>query len=396
MLSWQNYFQAAMQAARDAAIERRRWPNRSRCATACTRDRSQELINFGSNDYLGLRHHTQLLEAARTDLARHGTGAGASPLVTGYSDTHAELEACLARWLGTEAALVFTSGYAANAGILPALAGEGDWILSDQLNHASLIDGCRLSRAERSIYRHADADHVRRELQAGRHRYQRGLIVTESIFSMDGDAAPLAALTAIAEQYDMGLVVDEAHASGVFGQSGAGLGEETGTAAGWLVKSGTLSKALGCCGGYVAGSQLLIDFLVQHTRSYIFSTAMPASTARAAIAAIELMPTLSSVRQQLRLASHELRTTLQQQGWQVPAGQSPIVPVLLGSATQALQLSAELANRGCLVPAIRPPTVPAGTSRLRISLSAAHTPQQLAGLVAAMADLRGNFAAPAV
>lgn len=366
------------------------------------------LIDFGSNDYLGLRSHPDVLAALHESTAQdphlqsslppsdpnapHAPltavrwGAGASPVLSGYTTQHAALEQSLAEFSGTDAALVFSSGYACHSGSVACLAGSGDLILSDRLNHASLIDGCRLSRATTVVYPHTEAGFVREYLQQHRHQFDKVMVLSESIFSMDGDAAPLLDLAELARRYDAGLVIDEAHAVGVYGPRGGGLVEELGLQSQVLAKLGTLSKALGCVGGYVAGDETLIAYLVNHCRSYLFSTASPGLSLVAAHRALQLLIAMQARRQTLRLQATALRQRLQHIGMDVPRGDSPIIPVIVGSETRALQLSQQLWERGIYVPAIRPPTVAAGTCRLRISLSASHTDEQLERLLSAFKD----------
>ncbi|MEZ6151286.1 MAG: 8-amino-7-oxononanoate synthase [Pirellulaceae bacterium] len=346
------------------------------------------LIDFGSNDYLGLRSHPDVLASLHhaSQLAGARWGAGASPVLSGYSAQHANFERALAEFSSTPAAIIFSSGFACHSGSVACLAGPGDLILSDQLNHASLIDGCRLSRASTVIYPHADADFVRCYLQQHRHQFDKVLLLSESIFSMDGDAAPLVSLSEIADRYDTGLVVDEAHAVGIYGQRGGGLLEELHLQSHVLAKFGTLSKALGCVGGYVAGEEKLIDYLVNHCRSYLFSTAAPALVVLAAQRALQLLVNMQDERQSLRCTARLLRQRLHDLGLGSPIGDSPIIPVMVGSESRALALSRQLWERGIYVPAIRPPTVPEGTCRLRVSLSTSHTPQHIDQLVSALAE----------
>jgi 8-amino-7-oxononanoate synthase len=362
----------------------------SRIETSGLRRRRQvfdhaSFVDFGTNDYLGLRNNTIVRQALVASLQVGPWGAGASPVLSGYSPQHQALEAALADFSRASDALVFSSGLACNTGTVACLAQAGDLILSDQLNHASLIDGCRLSRANRQIFPHADYECVREVLRGERARYRKVLIVTESIFSMDGDAAPLAELASLAQDYDCGLLVDEAHAVGIYGHRGSGLLEELSLQGRELAKLGTLSKALGCVGGYICGDRSLIDYLVNHCRSYMFSTAPPPATMAAATAALGQLTNMSLARQRLRQTASQLRSRLASLGLSISAGDSPIIPVILGSEDRATRLSARLATRQICVPAIRPPTVPPGTSRLRISLSSQHSPQQIDLLVSALA-----------
>ena len=345
----------------------------------------EELINFGGNDYLGLRQHPAMIAAAIDECA-NGVGSGASPSVTGYNAAQQELEARLASFNKTEDALVFSSGFAGNLATIAALVHENDVVYSDALNHASLIDGCRLSKAARCIYPHNDASELERMLAATRHQYARALIVTESIFSMDGDAAPLVELAELAERFDCALVVDEAHATGVYGSTGSGLIEELNLGDRVLCKLGTLSKAVGCLGGFVCGSNSLVEHVLNHGRSYMFSTALPSSVLSAASVAVDLITQLHSARSALRLTAFNLRQLLREQGWTVVGHDSPIIPLVLGDESLAIKVSEELRACGIFVPAIRPPTVPIGTSRLRISLSVAHTDSQVAQLTTALQD----------
>lgn len=346
------------------------------------------LIDFGSNDYLGLRSHPEVLAALNlgSHLPEARWGAGASPVLSGYSDQHANLESALAEFCSSPTALVFSSGFACHAGTVACLVGPGDLILSDQLNHASLIDGCRLSRASTVIYPHADADFVRDYLQQHRHQYDKVLLLSESIFSMDGDAAPLSNLSQLAQQYDVGLVVDEAHAVGVYGQRGGGLLEELQLQTQVLAKLGTLSKALGCVGGYVAGDEKLIGYLVNHCRSYLFSTAAPGLGLLVALRALQLLVNMQDERQLLRCTARRLRERLDGLGLASSVGDSPIIPIVVGSESRAVALSRRLWERGIYVPAIRPPTVPAGTCRLRVSLSISHTSEHIDQLVNALTE----------
>ena len=348
----------------------------------------RELVHFSSNDYLGLAADPRLAAAVREVLASEGWGSGASPLVSGYSQLHQRLEEELARFEGTEAALLFGSGFAANAGCVAALVGPGDAIYSDRKNHASLWDGCRLSRADVRVYPHGDWRHLEQQL-AQSQRYRRRLIVTDSLFSMDGDLAPLAELVELAERYEAMLMIDEAHATGVFGPQGRGVAEQLGLEDRIPIRVGTLSKALGAIGGFVAGSRALIEWLVNRARPYIFSTASPAACAAAARAALQIVIEEPQRRVGLLEQAASLRTALQEQGWRLGPSASQIIPLIVGEPEEALRLSRALHERGFFVPAIRPPTVPEGEACLRISLTAGHTPEMIAGLLDALAGLRG-------
>jgi len=340
----------------------------------------KELINFGANDYLGLANDERLKSAAHAAIDHEGWGAGASPLVTGRSALHAELERRLAEFEGTEAALVFPSGFAANAGTVAALVDRGDCVFADQKNHASLIDGCRLSRAEVHVYRHSDAEDLTDLLRAHRDARRR-LIVTDSLFSMDGDLAPLREIVELADRYDCMLLVDEAHATGVFGPRGRGICEHLGVEDQVHARVGTLSKALGSAGGFVSGSRKLIAWLVNRARPYVFSTAHPAANAAAAIAALDIVEREPERRASLLARAAELRTSLAKQGCNIGNSQSQIIPVFVGEPDRTMQLAAQLREEGLFVPGIRPPSVPAGESLLRISLSYGHTEEMIARLI---------------
>ncbi|HEY2882910.1 MAG TPA: 8-amino-7-oxononanoate synthase [Pirellulales bacterium] len=350
------------------------------------------LVNFGANDYLGLAADRRLIDAAHQAAVIEGFGAGASPLVTGRSTAHALLERRLAKFEGTEAALAFTSGFAANAGTVAALVDREDAIFADAKNHASLIDGCRLSRAQVHIYRHGNVDHLAELLGAAK-KFRRRLIVTDSLFSMDGDFAPLVRLAELAERHAAMLMVDEAHATGVFGAHGRGVAEHLGVETGVHIRIGTLSKALGCAGGFVAGRQSLIEWLANRARSYVFSTAFPPAVAAAAVAALEIVQSEPQRRTQLLLHADNLRSQLLAQGWNLGRAAGQIVPLYLGEADRTMQMSQALAEQGLFVPGIRPPSVPHGESLLRISLSWAHSQTAIDRLLAALANCWSKFPA---
>jgi len=346
------------------------------------------LINFSSNDYLGLAA-SGALHAVLQTIERVGWGSGASPLVTGRGAVHDALEQALARFEGTQATLLFSSGYAANLSTIAALAGKSDAVYLDAKNHASIIDGCRLSGARMEVYPHGDMAFLQRRL-ARRDDFRRRLIVTDSLFSMDGDFAPLADLAELAERYAAMLMVDEAHATGVFGQSGRGLCEEFGVESGVHIRVGTLSKALGSMGGFVAGSAQLIDWLVNRARSYIFSTAPPEALAAAALEALGVVISEPERRTILRRRAAVLRAGLQDQGWNTALSNSHIVPVVLGDPGRTMALSRVLQDHGLLVPGIRPPAVPHGECLLRISLSYQHSDQDIQRLLDALAEQAGR------
>jgi 8-amino-7-oxononanoate synthase len=332
----------------------------------------RSVIMLSSNNYLGLAAHWRVKRAAIAAVERYGVGAGASRLVAGNLEPVHGLETNLASLKGVEAALVFGSGYLANLGVLSALAGAGDVVFSDELNHASLIDGCRLSKAEVKVYRHRDPDHLRALLQQSSSAGRR-LIVSDSIFSMDGDFAPLRELVELARQFDAVTMIDEAHAVGVVGPGGAGLAAELGLAKEIDVQIGTLSKALGAYGAYVAGSSALIEFLINRARSFIYTTGPPPAIAAAADAAIEVMRAEPQRIQRLWENAAYLREHLAAAGFRFGPTQSPILPLMVGEAQAATALAAQVLGRGVYVGAIRPPTVPAGTARLRITPIADHS-----------------------
>jgi 8-amino-7-oxononanoate synthase len=332
----------------------------------------RQVVSFASNDYLGLTAHPAVVAAAHAALDRWGAGAGGSRLVTGSRPVHRELEAALAEWKGAEAAVTFPTGFAANLGALAVLGSLGGRILSDELNHASIIDGCRLSRAEVSIYRHADPEHVD-ALLSGSDR--PAVVVTDTVFSMDGDTAPLAELADVCRRHGALLLLDEAHAV-----LGPHFGPEDGEDL-CLVRVGTMSKTLGSLGGFVAGPRAVTDLLVNLARPYIFTTAASPADAAAALAALEVVRGPEGAALCARLARHVERVA--------PGHPTPIVPVVLGSEQRALEASAALLDQGLWVPAIRPPTVPEGTSRLRVTLSAAHGDGDVDRLVAALAAVAG-------
>jgi 8-amino-7-oxononanoate synthase len=351
----------------------------------------RELVNFGSNDYLGLASDERLAAAARVAIEREGWGSGASPLVSGRGSSHAELERRLAEFEGTEAALVFPSGFAANAGVTPALADVGDAIYGDAKNHASLIDGCRLSKAARFIYPHRDCAALAAMLRdAG--RFRRRLIVTDTLFSMDGDLAPLLPLADLADEHDAMLMFDEAHATGVFGEQGRGVIEHLSRGGADLhervhIRIGTLSKALGTGGGFVVGRQSLIDWLANRARTYVFSTAQPAATSAAAIAALDIVRSEPQRREQLLTRAAALRAQLIEQGWNTLGSESQIIPLVVGDPDRTMQFAERLREAGFFVPGIRPPSVPEGESLLRLSLSYHHTDEMTDALLKELAKL---------
>jgi len=346
----------------------------------------QTLLNFGSNDYLGLAGDVRLTKAASKAACAEGFGAGASPLVSGHSQAHELLERGLADLLAVDAALTFPSGFAANTATIAALAGPDDFLASDARNHASIIDGCRLSRGRVGIYPHRDMAALDALLaQAGSAR--RRLIVTDTVFSMDGTVAPLADLCELARKHRAILMVDEAHATGVFGVRGSGLVEETRCGDGVHVRVGTLSKALAAAGGFVAGHADMIHWLRHKARAWIFSTAHPPAVAAAATRAIALVAEEPHRRRELLHRAAGFRDLLSQARIDIGASTTQIVPIVVGAATDAVAVAARLAEAGLFVPAIRPPSVPEGKSLVRVSLSWHHTADDVARLASTITSI---------
>lgn len=349
----------------------------------------REYLNFAANNYLGLADHPEIRRAWQQGLEAYGVGAGSARLINGSAQPLHDLETALAHFKGTEAALLFNSGYQANVGVLPSLLPADGIFFSDALNHASIIDGLRLSKARREIYPHGDVAWLKDRISNLRREGFSGpiMVVTETVFSMDGDVAPLEALLNLAEAQDLSIYIDEAHATGVFGPSGAGVAEiyREHPAIKRVVQMGTLGKALGCLGAYVAGPQVLIDYLIHRARTFIFTTGLPPALGPAVLKALELVQKPEGPRallwQRLATFAELLRQHFPERSLKVA---SPIVPWMVGAAAAATRLSDRLKKEGYCVSAIRPPTVPEGTSRLRISLMAEHRESDLAGLVLAL------------
>jgi 8-amino-7-oxononanoate synthase len=330
-----------------------------------------------SNNYLGLAAHPQVRQAAAEAALQLGVGAGASRLVSGTMSVHRQLEQALAEFEGTEACVLFGSGYLANMGVIGALAGSGDLVFSDALNHASIVDGCRLSRAQVLVYRHLDLEHLEHLLAQHRGRDSRRLIVTDSVFSMDGDLAPLVELVELAKRQGARLVVDEAHATGALGPGGRGALAAAGLEGEPDAIVGTLGKALGSYGAYVCASAETVRYLVNVARALIFSTAPPPPAIAAASAALDLMQSRPELIGDLHVAAGALRRELRTQGFAASDGDMHIVPLVVRDARAAMALCEAAIERGVFAQAIRPPTVPAGSSRLRLTAMATHTPQQM-------------------
>ena len=324
------------------------------------------VINLCSNNYLGLAEHPALKEAAMDAIKKYGTSVSASRLISGTTTLHKKLEEKLAEFKAAEAALVFNSGYTANVGIISALVGRGDIIFSDKLNHASIVDGCLLSGAELKRYPHCDTSVLENSLK-GSDPYGKKLIVTDTVFSMDGDIAPLPEIVALAKKYDCMLMVDEAHATGVLGKNGKGALEHFNIKEKDIIQMGTLSKALGSFGGYVVGSKELIDYLINKSRAFIYTTALPAPVVAASIAALDVIKSEPGLRKQLwdnvRFFDKEARTQ--------------IIPILIGDSKRTVDISKQLLDEGIFIQAIRPPTVPKGQARLRVTITATHIRKDL-------------------
>ncbi len=344
----------------------------------------RRVLNFASNDYLNLAGDPRIAAAAAEALSAAGVGSRASPLVCGRTEWHARLERRLAEFEAQPAAILFPTGMAANVGTVAALAGPGDVVLCDRLNHASLVDGCRLSGARLRVYSHTDLSVLERELDKAADARRRW-IVTDGVFSMDGDLAPLPKLCDLADRFDAALIVDEAHGTGVFGAQGRGAAELLAVGQRIAVRVGTLSKAVGTLGGFVAGSQALIDHLWNHARTQIYSTALPPLICAAAVAAIDIITSEPWRRERLLAASALFRKQLRAAGVEsLPGSVGPIVPITLADAESAIRAADHLEQHGFLVGAIRPPTVPRGTSRLRIVVTTAHTDDDLERLSTAV------------
>jgi 8-amino-7-oxononanoate synthase len=339
------------------------------CVGVQAQVRGRNVINFAANDYLGLAAHPSVMAAAQVAIERWGAGAGAARLVTGTRSLHAQLEAALAQWKSAARALVFPTGYAANLGVLTVFGAAGTTIFSDALNHASIVDGCRLAKARTVVFRHNDLEHLD---QLMRESSGRKLVVTEAIFSMDGDRAPLAELATLCARHGAMLVIDEAHA--VFGYESRLVDNVD------VLTVGTLSKTLGALGGWAAGSAAMVDLLVNRARTFIFTTALSPADAAGALAALQIYCSQEGERLLRRLRRHVDRVRAEHP--------SAIVPIVLGSETAALAASKALFEQGIYIPAIRPPTVPQGTSRLRLTLSAAHSDDMIDQLTLALGRLQ--------
>ena len=349
----------------------------------------KELLNFSSNDYLGLANHPRLKEASIHAIEKFGAGSGASRLICGSLAPHHELEEALAAFKRTEAALSFSSGYAAAVGTICAVVGKDDVVVLDKLVHASIVDAARLSGAKLRVFGHNDLNELEDILRWTKDRPGRTLIITESVFSMDGDIAPLREIVALKDKFGAWLMVDEAHATGSFGKNRRGVIEEQSVSEKVEIQMGTLGKALGSSGGYICGPRVLIDYLINRARSFIFSTAPVPAAAAAARAAIELVQSTEgeSLAKKLWTLVNETRTRLGENGWNISGAQSAIMPLSIGPEAKAVEVAAALRERGIYIPAIRYPTVARGEARLRLTLTAAHTANDLQKLISAQSAI---------
>jgi len=342
----------------------------------------RQVVNFCSNDYLGLANHPLVVKAFKQAADEFGVGSGSAHLICGHSRAHHALEEELAEFTGREKALLFSTGYMANLGVISALVGRGDLVLEDRLNHASLLDGGLLARAQFKRYRHNDCEDLQNKLI---NFSGRELIVSDGVFSMDGDLADLPILAELAKQHQAGLLIDDAHGFGVLGKNGGGIVEHFGlTQKEAPILMGTLGKAFGTFGAFVAGSDDLIEFLIQKARSYVFTTAMPTAVAEATRASLHLLQTESWRRDKLRILITRFRTGAEQQGLELMNSFTPIQPILIGDSQHAVKVSESMLQQGFWLSPIRPPTVPSGTARLRVTFSAEHDVQQVDALLDAL------------
>ena len=370
---------AMLQAQLDQRQQQFLYRHRTHVASGCNsvlQVEGKALVNFCSNDYLGLASHPEIAAALKAGVDQYGTGSGASHLISGHSSAHQQLEDQLAEFTGRPRALLFSTGYMANMGVINALVGRHDLVLEDQLNHASLLDGGHLSRADYKRYKHNNLQQL--EYLLGNSTASHKLIVTDGVFSMDGDLAPLPQLSELAAQHNGWLMVDDAHGMGVLGATGAGLVEQQGLSVEQVpVLMGTLGKSFGTFGAFIAGSEALIETLIQFARTYIYTTALPPAIAAASSASLAIVRREHWRREHLQSLIQRFRSGAQQLGLQLMDSQTPIQPVLINNDQLVMQINQQLRSRGFMVGAIRPPTVPAGSGRLRITLSANHSHQQI-------------------
>ena len=384
-----NSMDATLQAQLNQRREEHLYRTRLNVASGCSSTLSvdgRSLVNFCSNDYLGLASHPDISQALKQAADLYGTGSGASHLVSGHSVVHHQLEEGLAEFTGRPRALLFSAGYMANIGAINALVGRRDLVLQDQLNHASLLDGGRLSQADFKRYKHVDMTSLEQRLEQS--SAARKLIVSDGVFSMDGNLAPLPEISTLAKKHSAWLMVDDAHGVGVLGQQGGGLVEELNMTIEQVpVLVGTLGKSFGTFGAFVAGSEALIETLIQFSRSYIYTTALPPAIAAATLASLKIVREETWRRDKLAQLVRRFRRGAEQIGLQLAESNTPIQPVLINNDEKVIQVGQQLRTAGFLVGAIRPPTVPVGTGRLRITFSADHSEEQVDKLVAALDSL---------
>jgi glycine C-acetyltransferase len=364
-------------------------------APVCTYD-GKQVINIASNNYLGLTTHPKLREAALAATDKYGVGSGAVRTVAGTMRIHMELEEKIARFKNVEACVVFQSGFAANAGTVSAILGKEDFIISDELNHASIIDGARLSRAKILVFRHKDIAHAEEQVASVKDQPGRKLIITDGVFSMDGDIGPLPALCGLAEKYNAIMMVDDAHASGVLGRNGRGTIDHFNVHGRVDVQVGTLSKAIGALGGYVCGSRDLIEFLYHRARPFLFSTSHPPSVAATCIAAFEVLENEPELIEKLWENTRYFKKELGNLGFNIggkntPASETPITPILVGEGRLAMEFSRELFKEGVMATGIAFPTVPEGKARIRTIMTAAHTRDQLDQALSVLRKVGGRL-----
>lgn len=374
-------FDAELQSLNQQSLYRRRRVVESPQSVLMQLD-GRQVVNFCSNDYLGLANHPEVIAAFKRGVDQYGVGSGSAHLICGHSHAHHALEDELAAFTGRERALLFSTGYMANLGAISALVGRGDSVLEDRLNHASLLDGGLLSGARFQRYQHNQLDDLQARLAVSK---GKALIVSDGVFSMDGDLALLPGLADLAEQHGAGLLIDDAHGFGVLGANGGGVVEHFGLSQQQVpILMGTLGKAFGTFGAFIAGSDALIEYLIQKARTYVFTTAMPAAVAEATRVSLRLLQQEAWRRQHLQVLISRFRAGAEQQGLQLMASATAIQPIILGDSESALLASQRLLAQGFWVSAIRPPTVPAGTARLRITFSSLHTEQQVDALLEAL------------
>ena len=347
----------------------------------------KKYIQFASNNYLGMTTKRQVISRSSKILEKYGTGTGGSRLVTGTSDLHNKLERKIAKFKKTQDAIIFSSGYLANIGVISSIARKGDLIFSDELNHASLIDGARMSKANIIIYRHCDMTHLEDELKKIKSNVRK-IIITDSVFSMDGDIAPLDEIVSLSKRYNCISMIDEAHATGVLGKDGSGASEMFGVQKNIDICMGTLSKAVGSVGGYVAGSKVFIDFLKNRARSFIFDTSLPASNLMTSIVAIENIQKSKKLREKLFFNINSITNFLKENNFEYVSSGTPIIPIIFGSEIKTLKISKFLFDNGIYIPAVRPPSVPKGSSRIRITLMSNHTLKHINKLKALLKKLK--------